>query len=102
MYTYNAKVVDITDGDTVVVDIDLGFGVWLRKQVVQMAKINNSELNMAAKDFLKGSILNRKILIRTRKKSDDPCEQWSGTIFLQDRNSLININDKMITDGYVR
>lgn len=27
MYTYNAKVVDVNNGDAVVVDIDLGFGV---------------------------------------------------------------------------
>jgi hypothetical protein len=29
MYTYNAKVIKITDGDSVRMDIDLGFGVRL-------------------------------------------------------------------------
>ena len=31
MYEYRCKVVKIIDGDTVDVDIDLGFGVWLNK-----------------------------------------------------------------------
>ena len=40
MYTYNAIVKDVLDGDTVKVDIDLGFGVWLNSQVVRLARIN--------------------------------------------------------------
>ena len=32
MYEYRVKVVKIVDGDTVDVDIDLGFGVWLKKE----------------------------------------------------------------------
>ena len=31
MYEYKCKIVKIIDGDTVDVDIDLGFGVWLHK-----------------------------------------------------------------------
>ena len=31
MYEYKCKIVRIVDGDTVDVDIDLGFGVWMRK-----------------------------------------------------------------------
>lgn len=29
-YTYNAQVVRVVDGDTVELDVDLGFGVWKR------------------------------------------------------------------------
>ena len=32
MYEYRCKVVKVIDGDTVDVDIDLGFGVWLQKR----------------------------------------------------------------------
>ena len=31
MYEYKCKMVKVVDGDTVDVDIDLGFGVWMRK-----------------------------------------------------------------------
>ena len=30
MYEYRCKVVRVVDGDTVDVDIDLGFGVWFK------------------------------------------------------------------------
>ena len=32
MYEYKCKIVKIVDGDTVDIDIDLGFGVWLRDE----------------------------------------------------------------------
>ena len=40
MYEYKCKVVKVVDGDTVDVDIDLGFGVWLRKQRVRLVGID--------------------------------------------------------------
>ena len=36
MYEYKANVVKIVDGDTVDVDIDLGFGVWMKDERVRI------------------------------------------------------------------
>ena len=43
MYEYKAVVDRVIDGDTVDVDIDLGFGVWLRKQRVRLVGIDTPE-----------------------------------------------------------
>ena len=43
MYEYNAKIVRVVDGDTVDVDIDLGFGVWLKKQRIRLFEIDTPE-----------------------------------------------------------
>ena len=43
MYEYKCKVVRVVDGDTVDVDIDLGFGVWMRKQRIRMYGIDTPE-----------------------------------------------------------
>ena len=43
MYQYKCKIVRVVDGDTVDVDIDLGFGVWLRKQRIRMYGIDTPE-----------------------------------------------------------
>ena len=43
MYEYRCKVVKIIDGDTVDVDIDLGFGVWLHKERVRLYGIDTPE-----------------------------------------------------------
>ncbi len=54
--------VKVVDGDTVDVDIDLGFGVWMQKQRIRMYGIDTPEsrtsddvekvYGLAAKDFL--------------------------------------------------
>ena len=31
MYEYKCKIIKIVDGDTVDIDLDLGFGVWLER-----------------------------------------------------------------------
>ena len=43
MYEYKCKILRVIDGDTADVDIDLGFGVWLRKQRIRFAGIDTPE-----------------------------------------------------------
>ena len=62
MYEYRCKIVKIIDGDTVDVDIDLGFGVWLHKERIRLYGIDTPEsrtrdleekkYGLAAKQFL--------------------------------------------------
>ena len=109
MYTYKAAVIAVTAGDTIVVDIDLGFGVWLRKQSIRMAKINAPELKGStieaankSKEFLKSLILNKWVTIRTEKDSKEKYGRWLGTVLTEEDKNLIDINHKMITDGYAK
>ena len=43
MYEYRCKIVKIIDGDTVDVDIDLGFGVWMHKERIRLYGIDSPE-----------------------------------------------------------
>ena len=43
MYEYRCKIERVVDGDTVDVDIDLGFGIWLRKERVRLYGIDTPE-----------------------------------------------------------
>ena len=43
MYEYKCKIVKVIDGDTTDVDIDLGFGVWLKKQRIRFFGIDTPE-----------------------------------------------------------
>ena len=43
MYEYRCKIVKIIDGDTVGVDIDLGFGVWMHKERIRLYGIDTPE-----------------------------------------------------------
>ena len=63
MYEYRCKIVKIIDGDTVDVDIDLGFGMVYKKQRVRLKGIDTPEsrtrnleekkFGLAAKAYLK-------------------------------------------------
>ena len=43
MYEYKCKIIKVVDGDTVDVDLDLGFGVWLRNERVRIMGIDTPE-----------------------------------------------------------
>ena len=68
MYEYRCKIRRVVDGDTVDIDIDLGFGVWLHKERVRIYGIDTPEsrtrdlvekrFGLAAKDFAKKFLLD--------------------------------------------
>mgnify|MGYP000465042547 CR=1 FL=1 len=82
MYDYRCKIVKIVDGDTVDVDIDLGFGVWMKKERVRIMGIDTPEsrtrdkvekvFGLAAKQRLK-ELLGPNPVLRTQisKKGED-------------------------------
>ena len=43
MYEYQVKILRIVDGDTVDVDIDLGFGVWMHRERIRLWGIDTPE-----------------------------------------------------------
>lgn len=43
MYEYSCKIVRVVDGDTVDVDIDLGFGMWMHKERIRLYGIDTPE-----------------------------------------------------------
>jgi len=43
MFEYKCRIVRVVDGDTVDIDIDLGFGVWLENERVRIVGIDTPE-----------------------------------------------------------
>ena len=43
MYIYNCVIKKVVDGDTIEVDIDLGFNVWLRDEKIRVEGIDSPE-----------------------------------------------------------
>ncbi len=44
MYEYGCEIVRVYDGDTVTIDLDLGFGIWVKGRGVRVAGIDTPEL----------------------------------------------------------
>ena len=66
MYRYKVSVVKVVDGDTVDVDIDLGFGMSYKKQRVRMLGIDTPESrtrDLVEKKFGKASKKHLKNLL---------------------------------------
>lgn len=78
MYEYKCKILRVVDGDTIDVDIDLGFGIWKRGERVRVIGIDTPEsrtkdltekkFGIAAKDFVKGLFpIGSEQIIKTHK-----------------------------------
>jgi micrococcal nuclease len=69
-YRYNVKVTRVVDGDTVDVDIDLGFGMVYKKQRVRMMGIDTPESrtrNLEEKFYGKQSKYHLEKLLKDQK-----------------------------------
>jgi|TARA_R110001606_G_scaffold114559_3_gene242118 micrococcal nuclease len=75
MYEYRVNIVKVIDGDTVDVDIDLGFGIWMKDERVRMMGIDTPEsrtrdkvekkFGLAAKARLK-ALLGKSCVLKTQ------------------------------------
>jgi micrococcal nuclease len=107
MYEYRCKVVRVIDGDTVDVDIDLGFGVWMKKQRIRMYGIDTPEsrtrdleekkYGLAAKDFLVGMLEDENgIILKTYKDAEGKFGRILGELWRTTNYADKSINEYMI------
>jgi len=62
MYIYEAKVIRVVDGDTLIVDIDLGFHVWLRNQSIRLSDIDAPESRTTDLDVKAAGLVSKDVL----------------------------------------
>jgi micrococcal nuclease len=99
MYEYRVRIVRVIDGDTVDVDIDLGFGIWIHNERVRMMGIDTPEsrtrdhveklFGLAAKKRLE-ELLGEYSILRTIKpgKNDDKFGRILGD-FIDDAGRFV-------------
>ncbi len=106
MYTYKIKKINkIIDGDTVDLDIDLGFSITISHRVrlkdinapeTRTLNLDEKKLGVEAKDWLEQE-LSRKgnWVIQTFK--EDKYGRILGTIYLEGESTTVN--EKMLNEG---
>ena len=116
MYQYRCKIVKIIDGDTVDVDIDLGFGIWMRNERVRVHGIDTPEsrtrdkvekkFGLLAKDFVKKTIPVGSMQMLVTEKPGDEAKGKFGRIlgkfkiYDHKTDSEMFMGDIMIREGY--
>lgn len=116
-YEYNAKVTEVVDGDTVVIDIDLGFDVVFTNQKVRLLGVDTPEsrtsdktekvFGLASKDYAKKFIegcKDKHVIIRTHISDDvdsngrEKFGRLLGEIINPDTKKVLN--EELINNGY--
>lgn len=115
MYQYKVKVVKVVDGDTIDVDIDLGFSTVLKKQRVRFLGIDTPESrtrDLVEKKFGKASKKHLKGLLESAESlsliSHDKGKfgRILGEIIAHFNEghpvyeTEVNVNEQMILDGH--
>lgn len=109
MYEYHARVTNVVDGDTVDLDVDLGFGVTYSKRFRLMG-INTPEIRtkdpeekaagFKAKARLEELTLDRRLVVRTTK--DKPGKYGRILATLIDPENKIDINRQLLIEGLAK
>lgn len=108
LYLYEATVTGVYDGDTITVNIDLGLTTSINGEKIRLYRINTPEVRgpekpegIKARDFLRGLILDKKIVIETIKDKKGKYGRYLGEIHLQlEDGSWLNINDHLVKNGF--
>ena len=97
MYEYNCKIVRIIDGDSILVDIDLGFGTWRCGESIRLFGVDCPECRsrdpkekaagLAAKTFVKGLLHDGGTYTLTTKEKGK-FGRYLGVIMLSDKTSV--------------
>ena len=111
MYEYKCKIIKIVDGDTVDVDLDLGFGVWLRDERVRIMGIDTPEsrtsdkmekiFGLAAKERLSSLLGAEATLLSKMRTNGDNMKGKFGRI-LGDFRTINGdtITTKLMNEGH--
>ena len=113
MYEYKCRIDRVVDGDTVDVDIDLGFGVWLRKERVRMYGIDTPEsrtrdleekkYGLAAKAFVLAFLpVDSMQTLRTKKDGKGKFGRILGEFVVYDtkKSAWRSLNEIMIEEHH--
>ena len=111
MFDYRAVVVSVVDGDTIHVDLHLGFEIWQKNATIRLTGINAPELNATDPTIRASAVASRNALLSwlptgtkvTMLSQQDKTEKFGrllGTILVDTATGPLNLNDWMVTNGF--
>lgn len=106
MYEYRAIVTKVYDGDTITVDIDLGFDVWLKNRSIRLSKIDTPEIRgeereegIKVRDIVRNIIpVGSEVLLKTDKDKTGKYGRYIAEIWKP--GELNSLNEWLLSNGY--
>jgi micrococcal nuclease len=105
LYTYSARFVKVIDGDTIDVDIDLGFGIWLCSRRLRLYGLDTPEKNtpegVKAKQFTTdwvGKSVGKDGTLVVRTLSDKP-DKYGRILASVYGSTSVSLNDELLSSG---
>lgn len=105
MYEYKAVVLNVIDGDTIDVELDLGFDTY-RNERIRLAFINTPEIRtkdeeekrkgLLAKTRVLNLILGKTITLKTIKDKTEKYGRYLGIVILE---SGMSLNDILVNEN---
>lgn len=101
-YLYNAVIIEVTDGDTMKVAVDLGFGV-LKKTKIRLYGIDTPESRgrgscqkgKDVKKYVKDMLLGKAIVLKSQKKGK--YGRYLAVIWVQDdKGKFFEVNKHLV------
>lgn len=110
MHTYHAKLVRVIDGDTIVVDLDLGRSTWIHDDILRLAHINAPEMRgptreagLVSRDELSRFLADRDLKVHTIKnrkgKEKKTLERYVAEVWILVGDKEFSVNDWMVAQG---
>jgi micrococcal nuclease len=105
MYTYEAKITRVVDGDTVIADINLGFNVVLHDVSLRLLGINAPEMKgetaeegKRSRARLEGLVAGKEIVLKTHKDKREKYGRLLAEIWVDD----VDVNKQLVTEGFAK
>jgi endonuclease YncB( thermonuclease family) len=105
MYEYSVTLIQIVDGDTLKLDVDVGFHLHLQA-TFRLARINAPEMysfeGVAAKAFVVAR-LSEATAMKIFSERSEKYGRWLCEFYFQTKNSKsqwINLNSLMLSSGH--
>ena len=107
-YEYRAIVKEVHDGDTIVVDVDLGFRQWVHDEHLRLAGLDAPELNTPAgrtsRDWVVDKLpVGTPLTIHTELDRDDKYGRKLATVWVRDDGPWgDSLNSQLLLSGLAK
>ena len=103
LYHYTAKVTECYDGDTITVDIDLGFGIWMRDQKIRLFGIDTPEMRgvdrvdgIIVRDLVRDILIDKTVTLKTERDASGKYGCWLATVIIDG----MDLNQMLLDEGH--